>query len=86
MIYSEEFKTKVKKAYPNCEELHRKLDSGDAFVGRYLDDSSPTALSLDTVLTETSLEELQQKARAAQEKAELYSEWCELFRNQNPYQ
>lgn len=86
MIYPEDFITKVKKAYPNWEELHRKLDSGDVFVGRYLDDSSPTALSLDTVLTATSLEELQEKARAIQQKGELYREWLDLYQNQNPYQ
>ena len=82
MFYPEDFKTRVKKAYPNCEELHLGLDSGDVFIGRYLDDSSPTSLSLDTILNATSLEELQEKARLAQEKVELYCEWSKLYREQ----
>ncbi len=84
MFYPEDFKTRVKKAYPNWEDLHRRLDSGDVFVGRYLDDNSTTSLSLDTILNATSLEKLQEKARTAQEKVELYREWSNLYREQNP--
>lgn len=84
MFYPEDFKTRVKNAYPNWEELHRRLDSGDYFVGCYLDDSSSSAISLATVLAATSLEELQNKAKAEQEKVELYNEWCKLYREQNP--
>ena len=31
MFYPEEFKKRVKEVYPDCEELHRKLDFGDDF-------------------------------------------------------
>ena len=84
MFYPEDFKNRVKKAFPTWDELHRRLDSGDVFVGRYLDDNSPTALSLNTILTATSLEELQENAKAAQEKVELYHDWCNLYNEQNP--
>ena len=33
MFYPEEFKAKVKKAYPNSPLLHQRLDSGDKKVG-----------------------------------------------------
>lgn len=84
MFYPKDFKARVKKAYPNWEELHQRLESGDVFVGRYLDDSSSTSLSLDTILNATSLEELQEKARLAQEKVELYREWSKLYKEQRP--
>ena len=35
MFYPEDFKNRVKKAYPNWDELHRRLDEGDVFVGCY---------------------------------------------------
>lgn len=84
MFYPEEFKNRVKKTYPNWDELHRRMDSGDVFVGRYLDNNSPSALSLDTILTATSLEELQKKAKIAQEKVALYHDLCTLYNEQNP--
>lgn len=29
MIFPEEFKAKVKKLFPNCEEMNKRLESGD---------------------------------------------------------
>ena len=84
MFYPEDFKNRVKKVYPHWDELHRRLDSGDVFVGRYLYDNSPTGLSLNTILTATSLEELQEQAKIAQEKVALYHDWCTLYNEQNP--
>lgn len=84
MFYPEDFKNRVKKAFPTWYELHRRLDSEDVLVGRYLDDNSPTAFPFSTILTATSLEELQEKAKAAQEKVELYHEWFNLYNEQNP--
>lgn len=83
MFYPEDFKNRVKKAYPNWDELHRRLDEGDVFVGRYLDDSSSTEISFETILSATSLEELKNEARVGQEKVAIYNEWCRLRREQN---
>ncbi len=84
MFYPEAFKNRVKKVYPNWDELHRRLDSGDEFVGRYLDDSShSSSISIATILAATSLEELQEKAKVAQAKKELYNEWSKLYNEQN---
>ncbi len=85
MFYPEDFKNRVKKVYPNWDELHRLLDSGDVVVGVYLDNTSPTALSLNTILTATSLKKLQEQAKIAQEKVALYHDWCTLYNKQNPH-
>lgn len=85
MFYPEDFKSRVKKAYPNFEKLHRSLDNGDEIVGRLLDDGSyPSTISLDTILAATSLEELQEKAKAIKVKLNLYNEWCDIVNSQNP--
>lgn len=85
MFYPTEFKEKVKKAFPNWDELHRSLDEGDVFVGRYLDDNCTTSLSINTIMAATSLKELQDKARTELEKVELYNEWSRLYNEQNPH-
>ena len=36
MFYPEEFKERVKKAYPELNLLHQKLEEGDDFVYLYL--------------------------------------------------
>lgn len=85
MFYPEDFKNRVKKAFPTWERMHQKLDSGDAIVGRYLCNNADDVISTKTILAATSLEELQDKARAMEERGELYSEWCRLEKEQNPY-
>ena len=84
MFYSKDFKTRVKKAYPNFKELHRSLECGNDYtVGLYLSENSSSSISITTVLEATSLKELQNKAKAEKEKVELYKEWCELYCKQN---
>ena len=77
MAYSQELINEVKELYPDSTEMHKLADSGNAFLGRYLDDSSPTGLPLDTVLLATSLEQLQTIARNYKRKVELYRKWCQ---------
>jgi len=84
MFYPEDFKNRVKKAFPTWESMHQKLDSGDVSVGRYLGDNADGVISTKTVLAATSLEELQDKARAMEERGQLYSEWCKLYDEQKP--
>lgn len=80
MFYPEEFKERVKKAYPELNLLHQKLEEGDDFVYLYLQSIKclpcvlylqPGALSIDTVLEGTSLEEL--KKRSIAEKTAIES-------------
>lgn len=75
--YSESFKKRVKEAWNNYEEIVKLADAGSEFLGRYLDDGSQGGISVNTVLTATSLEALQQIARSLKIKRDLYSEFWE---------
>ena len=75
-MYSPELIREVKELYPNSPEMHQLADSGNAFLGRYLDDSSPSGVPINDVLLATSLDELQKKARNMKRKVELYKKWC----------
>jgi len=75
MAYSRELINEVKELYPDSKEMHELAESGNAFLGRYLDDSAPNSISLNEVLLATSLEELQKKARLYKRKLNLYSKW-----------
>jgi len=77
MAYTQELIAEVKELYPDSEQMHKLADEGNAFLGRYLDDSSPTGMSLNDVLLATSLDELQKKARDMKRRVELYHKWCE---------
>lgn len=83
MIYPEDFKTRVKKAYLNQEKLYQALDSGNVIVGRYLCKAVLPGISPDMILTATSLEVLQNQARIIKERTELYREWQKLYHAQN---
>ena len=75
-MYSPELIREVKELYPNSPEMHQLADSGNAFLGRYLDDSSPSDVPINEVLLATSLDELQKKARIMKRKVDLYRKWC----------
>jgi len=77
MAYTQELIDEVKELYPDSIEMHKLADNGNAFLGRYLDDSSATGIPLNDILLATSLEELQKKARGMKRKVELYRKWCE---------
>lgn len=76
-MYTKELIDEVKELYPTSLEMHKLAESGNAFLGRYLDDSSPRGISIDEVLLATSLEELQKKARVYKRQVQLYRKWCE---------
>jgi hypothetical protein len=76
-MYTQELIREVKELYPDSPEMHRLAESGNAFLGRYLDDSSSGGFSVDKILLATSLEELQREARVDKRKRELYGKWCD---------
>jgi hypothetical protein len=76
MAYTQELINEVKELYPNSPEMHKLADSGNAFLGRYLDDSCDSGISLNEILLATNLDELQKKARQMKRKVELYHKWC----------
>jgi hypothetical protein len=76
MAYSEELIKEVKELYPDSKEMHELAENGDAFLGRYLNDSCDSGIGLNEILLATSLDELQEKARLMMRKVELYKKWC----------
>ena len=79
MFYPEDFKKRLKKAYPDWEELHWRLDNNDYMVGHLLKENMQSAISIDSVLAAKSLEDLQSMAKAMEQRVKLYDEWCELY-------
>jgi hypothetical protein len=77
MAYTKELIDEVKELYPTSTEIIEHAKNGSVWLGRYLDDNSPTAISLDKILSATSLEDLQKEARLSKRKVELYKKWCE---------
>lgn len=76
-MYTPELIAEVKELFPNSPEMHKLADSGNAFLGRYLDDSQQGGISVETILLSTSLDELQKKARNLKRRKQLYGKWCD---------
>ena len=77
MKFTEDFKARCKKAYPDWERLHEKLEEGSQWVGRYLDDSRESGIAYDEILSATSLEELKAKALLIKEQNDLYCDFVD---------
>lgn len=86
--YSEDFKSRVKAAYPNKKELHIALDSHDSSVGTLLQETypydkmflfiSPVPAFYHLVMSAENLTELQNAVRIA--KFHPYQEWQNYFK------
>lgn len=82
MKYPQEFIDKCKKVYPIFKDLHKHLEVGSEFVGRYLDDSREESISLDELLgfvNKNNIAGLVKKIEKCKEKNELYYEWDRLY-------
>lgn len=77
MAYTKDLIDEVKALYPNQAEIIAEAESGNAFLGRHLDDGSTGGISVDTILLATSLDELQKAARLMKRKKQLYAKWHE---------
>ena len=77
MGYTRELINEVKELYPSDHKMHELAENGNVFLGRYLDDSSSTSMSIDKILLAVSLDELQVEARKMKRKVILYQKWCE---------
>ena len=55
--------------------MHELADQGSVWLGRYLDDSSPRAIAIKTVLEARSLEELQTLAQHYKKQQDVYDMW-----------
>ena len=74
MKYTQEFINRVKELYPDCAEMHRLAEEGNAFLGRWLDDSSCHGFDPDEILN-TSYAELKRQAEILKQKRELYGDF-----------
>lgn len=86
MQYTEEFKQKVLSVYGDSEEIRKMLDSGNAFLGRYLDDARYGGISAKEVVEaceSMNYQAIYQKAKRQLALEALYGEWSEMYRNQN---
>src|SRR3989338_1969099 len=78
--YSADFVAKVKAEFPDWADIHKALDSGSEFVGRYLDDSRAFSMSPKDIvkaLEGGKQEEVLEKAKRAERITELYEEWVD---------
>lgn len=84
-MYSQELINKVKEIYPDSKAMHQLAESGNAFLGRYLDDLSMDSVSIDKILLATSLDEIQKEARIIKQRKQLYTDWCKEDPRQKYY-
>lgn len=77
MSYTRDLINEVKELYPTDYKMHELAESGNVFLGRYLDDSSSSSMNIDKILLATSLDELQKEARLMKRKVQLYRKWCD---------
>lgn len=87
LIFPEDFKSKAKRLYPDCDELHQILDAGvDEMsianfrkVCDYLFVANEPHYLCYKILKATSLEKLQNEVRPVVEKYELDQEFWNIY-------
>lgn len=78
LIYSDEFRKAVLKAYPEDPKIKWMLDNNEYILGRYLDDSSCITISVDKVMClirSDQIERLYSIAFDIKERSKLYGMW-----------
>lgn len=81
--YPDEFVAKVKAEFPDWRQLHDRLDAGDDFVGRYIEDNSHfdmKAADIVKAFNEGRQDEVKKAAEKCVRRQKLYSEWGKLRR------
>jgi len=76
IMYTDKLIKEVKECFPDYLKMHELAETGNVWLGRYLDDNSDGSVSLDTILTASNLQEIQDKARAIKRKRNCYNMWC----------
>jgi hypothetical protein len=82
MKYPTKFCNDVIRLFPENTLMHKCLISGNALLGRLLDDCTTDRIGVDVILAATSLEKLQGLARIEQEKRQLWHKFWRLDREQ----
>jgi hypothetical protein len=79
--YPADFANRVKAEYPDRPDLHKALDSGNNFLGRYLDDGGGVGIRPEKIvemIDQGQIEKLRQEADQLVRRGKLYAEWCEI--------
>lgn len=82
MKYSQELMAEMMRLYPDATQMHECATSGNIMLGRWLDDSSSSGIPNTDILSATSLEELQERAQAIEDKRNLYRMWGSEYQAQ----
>ncbi|MFH1956417.1 MAG: hypothetical protein ABIJ28_02105 [Patescibacteria group bacterium] len=85
MKYSKDFVKKVKAEYPDWEDLHNALATGNTFVGRYLDDSRYFEMSPAKIVEafeQGREQDVLEAAKKVDRREKLYGEWSDLYQAQ----
>lgn len=81
MRYPEEFKERVKKAYPEAKKLHKALDNQDDDAVSYiLTWNCNPVVNAERILECKSLDEVRELAGKALERRSVYDEYLSLLR------
>ena len=78
LIYSDEFREAVLKAYPEDPKVKWMLDNNEYVLGRFLDDSFTPCISVDIVMCLIRSEQIDRLFNMAfdiKEKSKLYEMW-----------
>jgi len=73
LIYSDKFRNKVLKAYPDSPKIKELLDNNQYFLGRYLDDCSQgcvSAIEPETIIEKIESGNINELLEMAKEKLE----------------
>lgn len=81
MEYSDDFKTRCLKAFPDWGMMEEHLEKGSAFVGRLLADSCPSVDAIElSKLILTDIEKAKEIAEKSLVRQKLYAEWWNNYR------
>ncbi len=82
MFYPSEFVERIKRLYPDWYELHRRLETGDMWVERYLFDGAEYANLPQFIFKDKSPYEVMRKTNEAKKKKEILQEFYKLYHQQ----
>jgi len=87
MNYPDEFKKKLKRAFPTFLQLHQLVDDGKGeIVGRYLSDNEPSREALELARLVVNPEKTSEANALAVQiilKKSLYGDWLEIEANES---
>jgi hypothetical protein len=74
-MYTDELIKEVKELYPDNKMMHELAETGNSFLGQYLQDPGGIGFTNDDILNAGSLEQLKERAMISKRKKQLYDKW-----------